>query len=156
MGTTTNGQICYGLVFEEDHEFPWDMEDFDDGIDDWWKKVKGYKPPHEIYDEHGEYKDGVKPEESVFREYYDHRYDWEKKNPLPIKLVNYCSLDCPMYILAVPNSLITANRGYPTTLSKKEFELSHNEIQGLIDFCHEYNIECDISEITWHLSSFWG
>lgn len=127
-----------------------------DGIEYWWKSVKGYKAPYEIYDEHGEYKDGVKPEESVFREYYDHRHDWEEKNPLPVKLVNYCSLECPMYILAVPNSLITANRGCPTSLSKKEFELSNDEIQVLIDFCQDYNIECDISEMTWHLSSYCG
>lgn len=28
MGTTTNGQIGYGIVFDEDFEFPWDMEDY--------------------------------------------------------------------------------------------------------------------------------
>lgn len=156
MGTTTNGQICYGIAFEEDHEFPWDKEEYEYGINEWWKAVNGYNQPVEVYDEHGEYINGIGPDEKIFREYYDHKHDWEEKNPLPIELVNYCSLECPMYILTISASVITARRGYPTVLSGEEFDINAVDVNPIIDFCQEYNIEYDIDKFQWYLSSYWG
>ncbi|KKM61996.1 hypothetical protein LCGC14_1526060, partial [marine sediment metagenome] len=28
MGVSTNGQICYGIMFDEDTEFPWDEDKY--------------------------------------------------------------------------------------------------------------------------------
>lgn len=52
MSTSTDGQICFGVVFEEDYEFPWDDEN---NFEKWWQTVNGFKPSFEIYDDKGEY-----------------------------------------------------------------------------------------------------
>ena len=53
MGTSTDGRINYGILFEEDFQFPWDEDEkYDGDIEQWWMyKVHGYKNPIELFDE---------------------------------------------------------------------------------------------------------
>ena len=37
MGQSTNGELWYGVVFEDGYEFPWDAEEFSGDLDDWWR-----------------------------------------------------------------------------------------------------------------------
>ncbi len=121
MGISTDGQICIGIVFEEDYPFPWNEEDYDGDIDLWWLDILDYQEPFKLYDENCSFINNIRPEQSVIDEYYNHRREFLKANPLPVNLVNYQSSDSPAFILAVPGTLIEANRGYPTKIDEGIF-----------------------------------
>lgn len=146
MGTSTNGQLCFGICFEEDYEFPW--KDFDD-IQDWWKEINGYKNPFRLFDEEG--RSVSRKEED---DYFEFSEKWEKDNPLLFEVVNYCSFDYPMCILAVSSTIRTALRGYPQKLDVEDLTVSEEEIKALTDFCQEYGLKGDGPN--WWLSSYWG
>ena len=147
MGVSTDGQICLGIVFDEDYEFPWEDED----IKVWWEEVRGYEKPFEIYDDSGR-KLGVTQDQ--VNEYHQHSRDWQEANPLPVELVNYCSGDYPMYILAVPSSVINASRGFPVEISP-DLTIKQEELEPFISFTREYLPELSL-EVRWYLSSYWG
>ena len=42
MGVSTDGQICFGIAFEECTEFPWDSEEYDGDIDAWWLSLSSF------------------------------------------------------------------------------------------------------------------
>lgn len=132
MGVSSDGEISYGIVFEEGYEFPWDV-DHDGDPEEWWiSKVlqliyKDYAEMHAIL----------------------------KDNPLPFQLVNYCSGEYPMYILAVPGTLKSAYRGSPKSFTLDELQVDEEASKKLIAFCEEYGLEGE-SEIGWTLSSYMG
>lgn len=132
MGVSSDGEISYGIVFEEGYEFPWDA-DYDGDPEEWWiSKVlqliyKDYAEMHAIL----------------------------KDNPLPFQLVNYCSGEYPMYILAVPGTLKSAYRGSPKSFTLDELQVDEEASKKLIAFCEEYGLEGE-SEIGWTLSSYMG
>lgn len=154
MGVSTDGQICYGVKFEEGYEFPWDI-DHDGDIEEWWLAVKGFKPSVEVYDSDGEYINGIEPEESVINNYYQEKRDFVKANPRPVEEVNYCSGNCPMYILAIPSSCKSNSRGYPESFKPEELAVTDEEKSGLAAFIEEYELEPE-SEPGWWLSSYYG
>ena len=153
MGTSTNTQICYGIPFEEDFEFPWGEQE----LDDWWlDDVLGYKPPFQLYDDQGNYLDGHRPSDDKVNEYYAHRREFLAEHPLPITLVNYCSGDYPMWIIAIADSIVTAHRGEPIDITDSLFEAKYfNHSASLLEFCVEHGIETT-EEPRWLLSSYWG
>lgn len=152
MGTTTNGQICFGILFEEGYEFPWDEDGLD--IDDWWREVKEWRPSKAVYTEGGNRLPGVT--DADIDAYYRERREWDKANPCPVALVNYCSGDCPMYILAIPSTMKSARRGYPEVISRDlDFEFKPGDRQAFLGFMQAYEIDCP-SVPAWYLSSYWG
>ena len=155
MSTTTNGEVCVGVLLNdeaEEFELPWMAADVDCDEEEWWLKVNGYKPPFELFTEDGDYIGGVEPPRAKVREYYAHKTAWMKLNPLPFELVNYRSGDCPMYILAVPGTVQTANRGYPKELTLDTRIRPLRQIV-LREFCKKYNLP---TEFKWWLTSYWG
>jgi len=105
MGVSTDGIIFCGWPLEEDAELPWDNEDNeDDGVEDWWRRVSGYKPLFELWTPAGEYVGGVRPPEDRMSAYGDHQREWDKANPIPFEVENYCSAECPMYAITVPGA----------------------------------------------------
>lgn len=150
MGMSTDATISYGVMLDEDYEFPW--ADFDD-IDNWWASIRGYKPPFELFDADGNYLNGVEPSDGKVSEYFAHRREWETLNPLPVDLVNYCSGDYEMYILAVPGSTTTASRGYPKDVTDADLSMIPEGTETLRQFCEEFGFP---SEFKWWLSSYWG
>ena len=154
MGTSTDGQICYGIAFEEEFEFPWDG-DYDD-IDEWWiYGVHGYKPSFELYDSDGGYLDGREPSKEETSRYYDERRAFAEAHPLPVELVTHCSYDYPMYILAVKGSLISNSRGFPVEIAPSSLSVADADRQALLRFCVDHGIEHD-DEPKWLLTSMWG
>lgn len=156
MSTTTDGQICYGILFEENDEFPWD--EFDD-IDKWWVEcILKFKPSFDLFTKDGEWINGERPDQKKIDKYYEEKEEFEKKNKkLPIELVNYCSCDVPMYIIAVKGSTFIGNRGYPLefnilSLTTKETVENKNI---LIEFCKKHKIEHGKGP-EWYLSSYGG
>lgn len=151
MGTSTNGQICYGLVFEEGHEFPWDIND--EGIDDWWTfKICGYEHSKECYGEAGRLPGITEADIDV---YFKERREFDMQNPLPIKLLNYYYGDCPMYILAVPSSVISNRRGYMKEFDPAGLTVTAEEEAALLEFCKKHEIQLP-SLPKWFLTSYCG
>lgn len=155
MTVSTDGQICYGIRFDEDMEFPWESDEWDRDFEDWWiYEACGYKNPFELFTAQGEWIRGKKPPEEKIDEYYDARSAFRDSHPLPIELVNYCSGDYPMYILAVPSSCHTAHRGYPENFIPSNLSVSNEEMDRLGQFCEKWGLEG--GEQGWWLSSYWG
>lgn len=153
MGRSTDGQLSYGCVFEEGFEFPWDDEKYDGDIDEWWRDVNGFVNPVDCpYDEEGNYKPGINGDSPEIDEYYDARREWLNKNPIPIEVVNYCSGDYPMYLLA--SKSVKASRGGPTMLDQDFMQDAVAAHDQLTDFLTTYNIDYDPSQVGWWLSSY--
>jgi len=156
MTVSTDGQICYGILFGEDVKFPWDTEEWQDDIEEWWTyEVCGYKNPFELYDDDGNYLDDIWATEEKIDEYYDRKFKFQETHPLPVSLVNYCSGDFPLYILTLPQTIKIAKRGYPEILNSQNFVVSKEEKDSLLSFCFKHGIAIS-SDPQWYLSSYWG
>lgn len=157
MSTSTNGQICYGYILSEDAELPWRNDEYDYDIETWWTYgVLGFKHSFELFDEKGNW---IEPRQSkeIEDKYFQEQRDFEETHEkLPYELVNYCSDDYPMYILAITKTCMIARRGYPEKFSPQEMEMiSQEENTDLSDFCKKYGIETE-GKPGWYLSSYWG
>ena len=152
MGVSTNGQLCYGVLFEEGFEFPWD--EYDD-IEDWWAKVKGFTPTVYPYNSEGDYAEGINAKSPEIDIYHNEKSEWEKANPIPVELVNYCSCDYPMYILTVPSANYYNSRGDAVGIDPTKLLDEQGEAHDiLIQFLKEFEIEYE-DEPCWLLSSLW-
>jgi hypothetical protein len=164
MGVSTDGQLCYGIPFPEGFELPWG----DVSEDEWWRQTNGYKPPFMLYNEEGEHLSGVKPPEALFDQYYEHQHEWDKANPFPVEIVNYCSCDSPMYMVAIKGSLKKNNRGFAEEINPSELTVTDEQKQVLLDFIEkymkekidehnedEYDEKVEL-EPKWYLTSYWG
>src|SRR5690242_14196191 len=117
MSVSTNGQICYGVVFPDGYEFPWG----ESNIDDWWLEECGYKPSINIYaDTETGYVDNKKPDQKIIDQYYDEKVNFLKDHLIPVAVVNYCSGDYPMYLLAIPRTFKQNFRGEAAKIDPKE------------------------------------
>lgn len=155
MSVSTDGQICFGILFEESFEFPWDLSPWDGEYEDWWRDMNGYEPPFNLYDSRGNYLDGIEPSKDRIHEYYAARREFDKARPFPVELVNVCSCDFPIYILAAPGTFIYAARGYPKELGVTDLAVKTTNVDALYAFCKKYGIETEASA-KWYLSGYWG
>lgn len=154
MTVSTNAQICYGVTFDEDFEFPWDDEKYEE-IDDWWlHEVHGFKPSVELFGPDGEYLNGIEPSKEDVSRYFGEQRDFLKAHPLPVGLVNYCSCDYPMIILAVPRTVITARRGYPSAFNPFDLTVALEEREALLKFLSDHGLD-QLQNPAWILSSLW-
>lgn len=144
MGQSTDGQICYGVMLgsEEDIALPWDG--YDD-VDDWWLyEVLKFKHSFELFDDNGEWINGVEPPQKLIDEYFAERRVFVESNPKPpVVLVNGCSSSYPVWIAAVPASCQRANRGYPKKFDPDKLVINDKDRLALIEFCDEYELEYD-------------
>lgn len=148
MGISSDGIIAFGYAVGEDFEFPWE----DGDIDEWWKKVNGFKDLYEPYSIDG-YAEGWSSDDSRFSEYFAHRHKWEDAYPMPFELVNYCSCDYPIYALIVNGSKIRCNRGYPVKFDPNTLGASLKEYNKFLKFLRDFNIEV-MGEPEWMLMSY--
>lgn len=156
MSQSTNGELWYGVVFEDGYEFPWDAKPFDGDIDDWWLKECGFSPSREINNSDGsDYAGGVKPEDALIKSYYEEKRAFKEAHPCPVEVVNYCSGEYPMYALSVDGTGRTASRGYPELITG--LGISDSEINPLRNFLLKYDLKPDPDKPEgWYLSSYWG
>ena len=154
MGVSTDGQICFGIAFEDEMEFPWDSDEYDGDIEGWWIcAVNEYRSPFEIYNSDGEYLGGIKPSDERINEHYRAKRVFKNAHPLPVELVHHCSGDYPMYILAIPRTVKKASRGYPEEINPSEMVVTQDECNLLIEFCEIHGIEAEAPR--WWLTSMW-
>ncbi len=159
MGVSTDGQLSFGILFEENYFFPWDkhrLGEYSSGqgdIEEYWKKVNGFvNPAEDPFDEKGNYKTGFSSDHPGTKEWYSNEHDWRLNNPIPIEIVNYCSDDCPMIILATKH--ISCGRGYPTVIDLDFLNINiEEERKKLFDFLSICGIETT-EKAKWYLSSY--
>ena len=179
MGTSTDGQLCFGVMLEEGFEFPWGWNGdgvFDGDLEEWWRSVNGYQCQVESpWDEAGNRKPGVSDKDPRIEAYFEDRRAWLEKNPVPVALVNYCSGESEMYILTLDDERLnmTAHRGYPVVVNVLDLQRAVEETQAerkLLEFMEEYGIgqggltdsstrfgeDGEVLVPKWWLSSYWG
>ena len=165
MGISSDGQICYGIAFDEDYQFPWlEERNTDNGIwkdhEDWWLfGVCGYKPPFELYEENGAYLNNIEPSKEQKQEYHQHHCDFRSKHPMPVEILMHCSYSYPMYIIAAIGTLKSNCRGFVTEI--KPLEITIVQHNAVVNFCEEYCQPTDGSVFpkmkpAWLLSSIMG
>lgn len=178
MGVSTDGQLCFGVMFDEGFEFPWGYDgdgEFEGDIEEWWKSVKGFAHPMESpWDEAGNRKPGYRDDDPRIDEYFRVKRKWLEENPVPVALVNYCSGDCPMWILSLDDERLnmTARRGYPLVVNVLDLQRAVEETQadrvlrqfmqmygigkgGLTDSSTRFNEDGEVLVPKWWLSSCW-
>jgi len=130
MGVSTNGNICFGIIFDEDFEFPWGDECFDD-----WYVTK------HLGMQFAEYRDQLK---------------FIRENPIPFELENYCSDGCEMFILAVPGTVKCAHRGYPEKFVPSSLLVDDSSLSKFNDAIKSLEIDCGEEKPEWILYSYMG
>ena len=159
MSVSSDGIIAYGIHFDEEQieNLPWLGDDGDTDIEDWWiDVVHGYKPPFEIFNKDGDYIGGVKPPQSRIDEYFNHRRSFTDALPkLPVEMVIHCSYECPMYIMAIPETKMEVWRGYPKPIPDGFIHRNPEWDNILIGFCKKYGIEMP-DKPAWWLTSLYG
>lgn len=152
MGMDARGKLCYGLLLEEDQYYPWNSEEdpYAD-VEDWWMYETGYKPlledpygpNYEEYKRNGEW-----------AKYFDHRMKWKKEHPFPLALINVQSGDYPVYILSIPESVVSCYMGEPRAFDFKDLEnvITKEKIDQILDFVKKYDIVYK-NEPSWYLGS---
>lgn len=142
MGISTEGIIAYGIICEEGYEFPWVLDEECDGdIDEWWRKVNGFTPLYNLYDEEGNYAKGFYDGDPRVKEHFLHMREWEVNNPMPVQMENYCSGGCSYFALIVPGSVIKCYRGHATRFDPSGLTVSEEGKQDLEDFVEQWGIE---------------
>ena len=155
MGVSTNGQLSYGVVVKEDYELPWENTLHRGDIDDWWLDARGFKPSVYPFDSDGNYAVGYGDKSPAVTQYFAEKRVWQAENPIPVVLVNYCSGDYPMYIIAAASKDFTAWRGEPEMVSLAEIRETDEAHAMLMCFLDEFGIQYE-DEPMWLLSSYWG
>ncbi len=155
MGVSTNGTISFGVVCEEDTEFPWDTDRFDGDIDDWWREENGFQDVHHPWTPEGNYAAGWQEKDPRFKEYNAHRHEWTEANPVPVATENYCSGDYPMYAITIPGVGLSCCRGEPEAFKPAELTVSEEQVEALKAFLEKYKIAHDGGP-RWLLTSYWG
>lgn len=149
MGVSTNGQVCYGYLFEDGYEFPWG-----DDVERWWRNECEFVPTDFPYTP--DWNDLTPPASQQRKDaYFDKVYKFDEANPMPFELVNVCSVDYPTWILAVPNTVLIARRGYPEEMKPEEISIPHQEALALKEFIEKYGLTPERGP-AWWLSSCWG
>jgi hypothetical protein len=147
MGHATDAQLCYGIAFDSETEFPWSEAD---GIDEWWITVQGFKPTVEIYDEDDNWINGVQPDRDTVVNYYNERHEFIKTmRELPVHPVTHCSCEYPMTILAVKGTFVSASRGNPKLINVSKLHVSPEDQAELLEFCREYGIKYSLGPCWW-------
>lgn len=138
MGTSTDGEISFGILFAEGYEFPWDSEEFGCDVDEWWLIETGWKwEGDQPFNSDGEYSPGFSQDDPRIDAYFDSKSDWKKEHPLPFEVINYQSSEAPAYILAIPSSHLTAHRGYPEAFTPSDLRANPTELRALVEFCEK-------------------
>lgn len=138
MSQSTDGILAYGVPIGEGAEFPWDAEEYGGDFDQWYSEQNGLPTPKNWDSKEGE-------------KYFDKQRKLLEK--CPIEVVQHCSMDYPMYFVAIRGTVTTASRGYPEQL--EDNIKRPDNIAPVLEFCEKYNLEVE-GEPGWYLFSNWA
>ncbi len=134
MGTTTNGQLCFGIMLEWNFEIPWMNDEYGWDFENWWLELKGFKEKYN----------------------YKLKKEFLKQNPYNknIELVNYCHHEALMYIITLEKLNYLCWGGEPTIIDPLKLNPTQQQKDEIIVFCKKFlNIN---DRPKWYLSSYWG
>ncbi len=142
MEISTDGQICYGVLLEEGIALPWDSE-YGGKIEVWW-----------LF-EALEFK-AVDEEQWLIKMGTRRLIKMGTRPACPVNIINASCKSQPVWIIAIPDSMLKAKRGYPHGFYPMELAekapLRWNVV--LSGFCEEYDIKFR-GVPRWYLSSYW-
>lgn len=154
MGVSTDGQLCYGVLLEEGCELPWDaMDDYEL----WWRSVNGYErvvPLEELYADDGQRASTFTQER--LEQQWAHQKEWGAANPMPFEVVNVCSEDYPIWMLAVRGTVHRAWRGDPKEIEPAMLELDSEAWEAFDEAMRKHLPDVSLERAGWYLSSYWG
>ncbi len=141
MEISTDGPICSGVGLEDGIVLPWDLE-YGGNIESWWLfEVTGFKPISTNEDQYLRERDEFVTSHQM----------------LLVDIVNVSCKSHPVWIVAIPDSILKAKRGYPHGFNPMELAekapLRWNVV--LSGFCEEYDIKFR-GVPRWYLSSYWS
>ena len=163
MGTVSSAEMNFGIVFKEDFLFPWDgYQEHGEALEEWWlAEVLEWKPPVEIFTPEGEYINDIEPDKTVIDAHYKSRELALEKTPVPVRLVNYCRAEDPMWMIAVGWSY-RARRGYPLRFDRfmgsSIDRHGQSDVQIILDFCNNHLKKSGednylAEQISWYLTA---
>lgn len=136
MGVSTDANLFFGYDFEEDYDkiLPWNRGEYYNDIDFWWVEANGIE------------------QEKMSSDFMT---KWIRENPLPVKIVEYCSSEVPMYMLVVPGFGWTSWRGRCSTIEPEKMKIPQEKIDIMKSFMDEFEIPHE-GEPKWLLTSYYG
>jgi hypothetical protein len=156
VGVSTDAIICYGIPVKEDVKLPWNDDNGQGDIEDWWLyTAMKFCHTFDPYDKEGNRLEGTT--DDMISAYHAEADKFLEDHPCPVELIWHCSYDYPMFIIALPGSLVTSCRGDvtkidPDMIAKAPF---YQGTAALHDFIYTHKIPTD-GKIGWHLVSMWG
>jgi len=159
VGQNARATIAYGIPFEEDQEFPWDEAPFDGDVEEWWRTIKGYKLPFEMFDSKGDWLPGFEKDKEKCDEYYKHRREWLENNPVPVAVLTMDSYDASRYFIAALETEVWVDWGEHKEIVLNSLNPLKKHVNALNEFVAEYlsGENFDIEDAPkWHLFAFYG
>lgn len=105
--------LCFGVRYPKGYEFPWDKpSERKNGkfYDHWWAfSVLRYKPEVELFDDSGNWINGVEPSKDVKEKYFNDLEKFLEENPPPFRPVNPFGCRTEGTVLAIPNQVYCFN-----------------------------------------------
>jgi len=139
MGNSPSAQICFGIAFAGDFNFPWGC-----GLDDWWRDQCGFYNPHDTATHEGRV------------QFYRANNQWNMANPCPVEVITCCDGDYPGgYVLALSDTVVRSWEGGPDRIAPAAMLASDEDRTFLMEFCKAYEIETNEGP-GWYLSSYYG
>lgn len=141
MGTSTNAVLAFGFDMGiEDGDVPESLLDLFEEVDQDFDKILILFNNPELTVEEVEEMDYT-----------------ERKNLLEqvaFEVDTHCSLEYPMYFLAIRGTVQSAPRGEPSTISLHVPENMEGRLKSMREFCDKYDIEWKCPQ--WHIYSMWS
>jgi hypothetical protein len=152
MGMDASATISFGMEFEEDFEFPWEDQD----IDDWWIKELGFEPSKEVFDENGNYNEGMTKKDSD--DYFKEIGEFLENHPCPIIDIRCGSYDNHSTVIAIPSSCIYGDWESGVNIDTLEdFILDNENLNSYYEFMNKYFLDEFMNQKPrWILTCFWG
>jgi hypothetical protein len=147
MGSDARATICFGIVLDNETEYPWS-----DDIEDWWfNAVCGYIPPFRVFDEKGNFLNGIQDEKCD--EYYNHKNGFKKAHPLPVELIYQGYGDEPSPILSVLKTKLSTEWDAALEIPY-HLEVKEENLKAFTEFCKTH-LNTD-EKPKWLLSAYYG
>lgn len=147
MGIDGYGQLCYGILFEEEYLFPW--YELDEDIDDWWVYVIHKRPRFKTVKNN----DWNKEIEKKFTVFLNEEEKFLETHPIPVEIVLIGSDSWSRTIIALKNHEFSVC-GDPLIIKSEDLTITVEKTKILTDFCKKY-LSVELKP-HWYLSSYMG
>jgi len=174
MGNSASGSLVFGVLLNEnEEELPWQKDEADDELQDWWRKVCGFQ--HKLPDPFGDdgnwlaELDTKEKQDAAWNPWNAERKAFDEKNPVPFMIEYFGAMDCgeTSQILCISEKHpehgwdravgASFDWGSPAIvdLEKISKSVTEEQAQALVDFCKTHEISYS-GEPAWILSCSWG